>query len=127
MHRGVLFFVNYLTNHSLLLELTNIISCLLYRLRIPSLVPVDVLKTHPNYDAIQRDYQQIVQSIESSERNQQTEGNDDDNDPRTPATVLDFFAGIGSGTVALKRLGIAMKKVNFVLGEGSMHARGQPI
>ena len=76
-------------------------------------VPVDVLKTHPNYDAIQREYQQLVQFIESSQKMQEKDKEDDDaDDPRIPATVVDFFAGIGSGTVALKRLGIAMKKVS---------------
>jgi hypothetical protein len=90
----------------------------LHHLRIPtSSVPVDVLKTHPNYDAMQREYHQLVQSIESSsssKRIQQTEedGDTDHGDPRMPVTVVDFFAGIGSGTVALKRLGIAMKKVS---------------
>lgn len=31
-----------------------------------------------------------------------------------PATVLDVFAGIGTGVVVLKRLGIAMKKIIHV-------------
>lgn len=70
-----------------------------------------MLKTHPNYDAFQRDYQQLVQSIESSQVTQQQK-EEDDNDPRMPATVVDFFAGIGTATVALKRLGVAMKKVS---------------
>ena len=84
-----------------------------YRLRTYTSVPVDVLKTHPNYDAIQREYQQLVQSIESFQKIQQTDKEDDHaDDPRRPATIVDFFAGIGSGTVALKRLGIAMKKVS---------------
>jgi hypothetical protein len=97
------------------LNLTNILLvsfCIPY---IPTSVPVDVLKTHPKYDAIQREYQQLVQSIESSKVTQQAEEEeekDNADDPRMPATVVDFFAGIGSGTVALKRLGIAIEKVS---------------
>ena len=62
--------------------------------------PVDLVKTHRNYAINEQKYNELATR---SDMNSLYKG----------VVVLDLFAGIGSGEVALKRLGIAIDKVRI--------------
>jgi site-specific DNA-cytosine methylase len=62
-----------------------------------------MLKTHSDYDdAIEKPFEQLCAAIEKGEKS------------RHGAVVLDCFAGVGTGIVVLKRLGIAIRKIIHV-------------
>jgi hypothetical protein len=58
------------------------------------------VKTHENYARNAQQYHALVEKNKASPR-------------QRGAVVLDLFAGIGSGEVALKRLGISVDKVSL--------------
>lgn len=67
------------------------------------LAAVSALYTHPDYkEDIEVPYKKLVQDLEDGTKK------------RRPAVVLDAFAGVGTGIVTLKRLGIAISKIIHV-------------
>jgi hypothetical protein len=64
---------------------------------------LQLLQTHPHYrDAIEKPYEKLCEEVKKDEKKLR------------PAVVLDAFAGVGTGILVLKRLGIAMKKIIHV-------------
>jgi hypothetical protein len=65
--------------------------------------PLDRLMTHPSYlEDIVKPFERLTKRVDSGTY------------PRRSAVVLDLFAGIGSGVLALKRLGIKISKIIHV-------------
>lgn len=62
--------------------------------------PESIIRTHEDYEeGIVKPYEALVKELRDGEKTMRR------------CVVLDTFAGIGTGIVVLKRLGIAIKKV----------------
>lgn len=65
--------------------------------------PLDRLRTHADYtDGVDKPFKDLCEKVSSNET------------PRRRAVVLDAFAGVGTGIVVLKRLGIDIAKIVHV-------------
>jgi hypothetical protein len=74
-----------------------------YRLTCYCKDPESILLTNDDYrDGIVKPYQDRIKKLNNGE------------DKMGRCVVLDTFAGIGTGIVVLKRLGIAMEKVKMM-------------